>query len=74
MAYQAKITSFVNNVGKTFSPEVKKAAKEAFREIAQNLNIGKELQVDLKGFRSYQFMKAQLFFWMLGAIDGHAKH
>lgn len=62
MEYQVKITSFANNVGKTFSPEVKKAAKEALREIAQNPNIGKELQADLKGFRSYRFMRYRIVF------------
>ncbi len=57
MLYQIKITSSVNEVGRKFSPEIKKAAKAALKELAENPNLGKELQEELSGFRSYRFMR-----------------
>jgi mRNA interferase RelE/StbE len=62
MTYQVKITSFANNVGKKFSPEIKEAAKAALKELAQNLNLGKELQAELSGFLSYRFMRYRIIF------------
>ncbi len=50
MLYQIKITSSVNEVGRKYSPENKKAA---LKELAENSNLGKELQEELNGFRSY---------------------
>lgn len=62
MHYQIKITSFVNKIGKKFSTEIKNAAKAALKEIAQNPNIGKELQGELNGFRSYRFMRYRILY------------
>ena len=56
MTYQVKITPFANRVAKKFSPEIKKAAKAALKELAKNPYPGKELQAELSGFRSYKFL------------------
>ena len=62
MLYQIKVTHFVNKIGKNFSPEIKNAAKAALKELAQNPNIGKELQGELSGFRSYRFMRYRIIY------------
>ncbi len=62
MLYQIKITSSVNEIGRKFSPEIKKAAKAALKELAENPNLGKELQEELSGFRSYRFMRYRIIY------------
>lgn len=62
MTYQIKITSFANRVAKKFSPEIKKAAKAALKELAQNPYLGKELQAELSGFWSYKFLRYRIVF------------
>lgn len=62
MPHRVKITSFVNKVGKKFSPEVKNAAKAALKELAQSPNLGKELHGELTGFRSYRFMRYRIIY------------
>ena len=70
MLYQVKITSHANKVGKQFSPEIKNAARAALKELAQNPNLGKELQEELSGFRSYRFMRYRIIY----KIDTQEKH
>ncbi|MCP3931819.1 MAG: type II toxin-antitoxin system RelE/ParE family toxin [Bacteroidetes bacterium] len=62
MLYQIKITSSVNEIGQKFSPIIKKAAKAALKELAENPNLGKELQEELSGFRSYRFMRYRIIY------------
>ncbi|MBV5326146.1 MAG: type II toxin-antitoxin system RelE/ParE family toxin [Chlorobium sp.] len=62
MLYQVKVTSFVNKIGINFSHEIKNAAKVALKELAQNPHIGKELQGELSGFRSYRFMRYRIIY------------
>jgi mRNA interferase RelE/StbE len=62
MLYQVKLTSSVNEIGKKFSPEIKSAARTALKELAQNPSLGKELQGDLVGFRSYRFMRYRIIY------------
>ncbi len=62
MTYQVKITHFANRTTKKFSPEVKKAAKTALQEISRNPCLGKELQAELSGFRSYKFQRYRIIF------------
>jgi len=62
MTYQVKITSFANRTAKKFSPEIKKAAKAALKELAQNPFHGKELQAELSGFWSYKFLRYRIVF------------
>jgi len=62
MLYQVKLTSTVNEIGKKFSPEIKSAARAALKELAQNPTLGKELQADLMGFRSYRFMRYRIIY------------
>ncbi|MCP3931816.1 MAG: type II toxin-antitoxin system RelE/ParE family toxin [Bacteroidetes bacterium] len=62
MPYQIKITSSVNEVGRKFNPEIKKAAKAALKELAENPNLGKDLQEELSGFRSYRFMRYRIIY------------
>ena len=44
------------------SPDIKKAAKAALKELAQNPFLGKELQAELNGFWSYKFMRYRIVF------------
>ena len=62
MTYQVKITPFAISAAKKFSPEVRKAAKAAMKELAQNPYLGKELQAELSGFRSYKFLRYRIVF------------
>ena len=62
MTYQVKITPFANRTTKKFSPEIKKAAKAALKELAQNPLLGKELQAELSGFWSYKFLRYRIVF------------
>ncbi|MCF6186806.1 MAG: type II toxin-antitoxin system RelE/ParE family toxin [Desulfobulbaceae bacterium] len=62
MIYQVKLTFFVNRVAKTFNPGVKKSAKAALKELAEDPFLGKELQAELSGFRSYKFQRYRIIF------------
>ena len=62
MTYQVKITPFANRTTKKFSPEIKKAAKAALKELAQNPFLAKELQAELSGFWSYKFLRYRIVF------------
>jgi len=62
MTYQVKITPFAISAAKKFSPEVRKAAKAAMKELAQNPYLGKELQAELSGFWSYKFLRYRIVF------------
>lgn len=57
MKYQVKITSYANSQAKKLNHEVKKAARDALRELAENPYLGKELQRELSGFWSYRFLR-----------------
>jgi mRNA interferase RelE/StbE len=70
MLYRIKITFFANEVCKKFSPEIKNAAKVALKELAQNPNLGKELQGELSGFWSYRFMRYRIIY----KVDPQGKH
>ncbi len=62
MTYRVKITPFANRTAKKFSPEVKKAAQAALKELAKNPYLGKELQAELSGFRSCKFLRYRIIF------------
>lgn len=62
MAYQVKITAFANNAAKKLNPEIKKAAKAALKELAENPYLGKELQTELSGFWSYRLLRYRIVF------------
>lgn len=62
MTYQVKLTVHASKVAKRLPPEIKKAAKEALRQLAENPELGKELQVELAGFRSYRFTRYRIVY------------
>jgi len=62
MAYKVRLTSFANRIAKKFSPEIKKAAKAALKELSQNPFSGKELQAELSGFRSCKFLRYRIVY------------
>jgi mRNA interferase RelE/StbE len=70
MLYQVKVTAFANERGKQLSPEIKKAAKAALKELTQNPDLGKELQAELSGFKSYRFMRYRIVY----KVDTENKH
>jgi len=59
---QVKITPFANKAAKKLSPEIKKAAKAALKELAKKPYLGKELQAELSGFWSYKFMRYRIVY------------
>lgn len=59
---QVKITTYANSQAGKFNPEVKKAAREALRELAENPYHGKELQRELSGFWSYRFLRYRIVY------------
>jgi mRNA interferase RelE/StbE len=70
MTYQVKLTLFANDAARKLNPEIKKAAKAALKELAENPSCGKELQAELSGFRSYRFMRYRIIY----KIDTANKH
>ena len=62
MSYQVKLTIHASSVAKRLSPEIKKAAKEALKQLAENPELGKELQAELAGFRSYRFTRYRIVY------------
>ena len=62
MTYQVKITAFANNAAKQLNPEIKKAAKAALKELAENPSLGKELQTELSGFWFYRFLRYRIVY------------
>lgn len=62
MSYQIKLTVQVSDVAKRLPPEIKKAAKEALKQLAENPEPGKELQAELAGFRSYRFTRYRIVY------------
>jgi mRNA interferase RelE/StbE len=62
MSYYVRLTAYASDVAKKLPPEIKKFAKEALRQIAKNPDIGKELQAELTGFRSYRFMRYRIVY------------
>ena len=65
MGYQIKITEFVNSIAKKLNPEIKKAARASLKDLAQNPYLGKELQAELKGFRSYRFLRYRIIYQVM---------
>ncbi len=62
MTYRVKLTVSANNFAKKLNPEIKKAAKEALKELAKNPFLGKELQTELSGFQSYRFLRYRIIY------------
>ncbi len=62
MTYKVKVTSFANKTAKKFSPEIRKTAKAALKELSQNPFSGKELQAELSGFRSCKFLRYRIVY------------
>jgi mRNA interferase RelE/StbE len=62
MSYQVKLTVHPSNVAKRLPSEIRKAAKEALRQLAGNPELGKELQAELAGFRSYRFARYRIVY------------
>jgi mRNA interferase RelE/StbE len=62
MPYQVKFTISVSEVARNFPPEIKKAAKAALKELAENPDLGKELQTELSSFRSYRFKRYRIVY------------
>ena len=62
MSYQVKLTTNASAIAKKLPPEIKKDAKDAIRRIAENPDLGKELQAEFTGFRSYRFMRYRIVY------------
>ena len=62
MRYQIKLTTFASEIGKQLPPEIKKSAKAALKELSLDPDLGKELQTELVGFRSYRFMRYRIVY------------
>jgi mRNA-degrading endonuclease RelE of RelBE toxin-antitoxin system len=62
MVFQVKVTSHANEVAKKLTPEIRKAAKAALKELALNPFIGKELQAELSGFWTLRFLRYRIIY------------
>ncbi len=62
MLYQVKFTSSAAEIIKNLPPEIKKPAKSAFKKLAQNPDLGKELQAELSSFRTYRFKRHRVVY------------
>lgn len=62
MSYRVKLTVHVSKAAIKLPPETKKAAREALRLLAENPELGKELQAELAGFRSYRFLRYRIVY------------
>ncbi|MFH0782585.1 MAG: type II toxin-antitoxin system RelE/ParE family toxin [Pseudomonadota bacterium] len=62
MPFRVKVTSHANEAGKKLSPEIRKAAKAALKELALNPYLGKELQAELSGFWSLRFLRYRIIY------------
>ncbi len=62
MSYQVKITPFANETAKLLNPDVKKSLKTALEELSITPYLGKELQENLNGFRSYRVLRYRIIF------------
>ena len=62
MSYQVKLTTYASANAKKMPLEITKDAKDAIRRIAENPDLGKELQAELTGFRSYRFMRYRIVY------------
>ena len=62
MIYQVKLTTFAYNAARKLNPEIKKSARTALNELADNPFLGKELQSELSGFRSHRFMRYRIIY------------
>lgn len=67
MSFQVKFTVHPSEVAKELPPEIKKAAKKALRQLEENSDLGKELQAELTGFRSYRFMRYRIVYRVVPA-------
>jgi mRNA interferase RelE/StbE len=67
MSFQVKLTVHASEVARELTPEIKKAAKKALRQLEENPDLGKELQAELTGFRSYRFMRNRIVYRVLPA-------
>ena len=60
--YRVQLTASAARAIQKLHPEIRKAAREALRELAQQPFAGKELQAELRGFRSYRFLRYRIIF------------
>lgn len=67
--YQVRFIRSAGEECKKLHPEIRKAARESLRELAENPFLGKELERELSGFRSYRFMRWRIVY----KVDVEAK-
>ena len=62
MTYQVRFIQSAGDECKKLPPEIRRAAREGLRELAKNPFLGKELERELSGFRSYRFMRWRIVY------------
>ena len=62
MLYQVKFTISVAEAAKRLPPEIKKSAKSALKILAQNPDLGKDLQAELSSFKTYRFKRHRIVY------------
>jgi len=60
--YRVLLTASAVSVLQKLHPEIRKAARDTLRELARHPFSGKELQAELRGFRSYRFRRYRIIF------------
>ena len=62
MAFQIKFTAYSSHSAKKLNPDAKKTTRMALKELSENPFIGKELQAELSGFWTYNFLRYRIIF------------
>ena len=62
MTYQVRMMQALGEVGRKLTPEIKKAARQALREIVENPFLGKPLKDVLSGYHSYRFLRWRIVY------------
>ena len=66
--YRIEMAQGVSDLVPHLPPELKRKVKAAFRSIAHDPFLGKELKEELAGLRSYPIARARIIYRIAGAI------
>lgn len=60
--YRARYTPEVSRIIKKLHPTIKKAVREAIQDILKNPLVGRELHLELSGFRSLRVIRYRIIY------------
>lgn len=62
MTYRIRMTRLLQESGVKLSPEIKRLARQALKELAEDPFRGKPLKDELNGFYSYRFLRYRIVY------------